>query len=141
MRRLLAIVFLQIYFLAFVEGHEFLRVPLLIQHYITHKHENPQMSLLDFFSLHYSGKIIYDADWQQDMQLPFKSVPANDLCLYALSSIVTPLQYSRNIQLSPPEPHSSLHLPQNNQDLCPVNIISEILKPPRYQVFFFHPFI
>lgn len=99
------------------------------------------MSLLDFFSLHYSGKIIYDADWQQDMQLPFKSVPANDLCLYALSSIVTPLQYSRNIQLSPPEPHSSLHLPQNNQDLCPVNIISEILKPPRYQVFFFHPFI
>ncbi|MBX5438863.1 MAG: hypothetical protein IRZ29_04905 [Thermoflavifilum sp.] len=130
MRRLLAIGCLQLYFLAFMEGHELLRLPLFVQHYVKHIHEDPQMNFWDFLALHYSGKMIYDADWQQDMQLPFKTIPPNDLCLNAISNIVTPLQ-GGNDDLFPPAFQYTIRLPQASKHLYPIPFVSEMLKPPR----------
>lgn len=56
---------------------ELLKLPLLVHHMITHMVEDPQMSLVEFFDMHYDQGIVIDEDYHQDMQLPFKSVPSN----------------------------------------------------------------
>ncbi|MBK8851687.1 MAG: hypothetical protein IPN73_16280 [Saprospiraceae bacterium] len=56
---------------------ELLKLPLLVHHLVTHLEEEPEMSLAEFFKMHYNQGIVIDEDYHQDMQLPFKSVPSN----------------------------------------------------------------
>jgi len=66
-----------IYMLSFSEMHQFLRIPVLIQHFIEHRQINPSTSLLAFLKEHYVNQYIRDADYQRDQQLPFRH---NDCC-------------------------------------------------------------
>ena len=52
---------------------ELVKLPLLVSHMISHLEEDPQMSLVGFFHMHYNQGIVLDEDFQQDMQLPFKT--------------------------------------------------------------------
>jgi hypothetical protein len=47
-------------------------MPLLVQHFMKHKADNPETTLFAFLEMHYAHPQTYDDDWQQDMQLPFK---------------------------------------------------------------------
>jgi len=73
MRKAIAILLTSIYLFGTTEAYQALKLPLLIEHYIQHKQEDPQLTLLGFLKLHYSGKTVFDADYQQDMRLPFKT--------------------------------------------------------------------
>ncbi|MCL6523121.1 MAG: hypothetical protein K6T34_00540 [Thermoflavifilum sp.] len=121
-----------LYFNAYLDGYQWLRVPLLVQHYIQHKHENPSMNLLDFLHLHYSGFMIYDADWHQDVQLPFKSIPPDNPSLGALNHIINP--YWKEQYFCPVldiHLHNAL-LPTIVFDFYKSIFISSIFKPPRF---------
>jgi hypothetical protein len=58
---------------SYTELHQFLKIPLLIEHYKEHKKQDPSISILQFLKIHYQGKIVHDQDEKKDQQLPFQS--------------------------------------------------------------------
>jgi len=71
-----------IYMLSFSELHQFLRIPVLIQHFVEHRHHDPSISFLAFLNLHYIHQYVVDDDYQRDKQLPFRHV---DCCAATLN--------------------------------------------------------
>jgi hypothetical protein len=71
MKRACAILFLWIYLVANTELHQFLRLPVFFVHYQEHRVENPDISLLEFISLHYYGPDA-NINYGHDSELPFK---------------------------------------------------------------------
>jgi len=68
-----AYIFLAIYLLGATQLHQLLKMPLLIEHYMEHKLDNGNLSLIGFMYQHYvgdGGNANYD---QKDQNLPFKS--------------------------------------------------------------------
>lgn len=61
---------------------EVLKVPLLVAHFIQHKHLYPDTTAYGFIKMHYFDKTVVDADYAQDMQLPFKTVDTHFLSLH-----------------------------------------------------------
>ncbi|WP_417352586.1 hypothetical protein [Flavobacterium alkalisoli] len=53
---------------------EFLKVPVLCQHFMEHKKADKEIGLLDFLAMHYWGNDLNDNDDSRDMQLPFKNI-------------------------------------------------------------------
>lgn len=79
MKKGIAIFFLGIFLLTNSELHQFMKIPLLIQHYHKHKQENPGISFLGFMAMHYQGRLVIDEDFAQDQQLPFQKADCADL--------------------------------------------------------------
>lgn len=73
MRKCLAAILLGLYLLGTTEAYQLLKLPALIKHYVQHKQAEPDMTIAAFLQLHYNEDMVYDSDWMQDMQLPFKS--------------------------------------------------------------------
>jgi hypothetical protein len=65
------------------ELSQLLRIPLLIEHFIEHNQEGNQLSITEFFHMHYFEKQHLDADYDKDMQLPFKSIDENTIQVLA----------------------------------------------------------
>lgn len=49
------------------------KLPNLIEHYISHKIENHDISVFAFIKIHYFDEQHKDKDYDQDMKLPFKT--------------------------------------------------------------------
>jgi len=58
------------YLVSTTELNQFLKLPILIEHYNEHHKLNPEMSLLAFFKTHYDHPV-KDADYKTDRKLPF----------------------------------------------------------------------
>lgn len=89
-KKCIAIFFTAVFILGTTEAHQLFRLPLLVSHYITHTQEDKSISVLQFLSMHYSGEIVYDADYEQDMQLPFKQTSDAFLFFVAVAAMVLP---------------------------------------------------
>lgn len=50
------------------------KVPVLIVHYFEHQQRGPDITVIEYLSMHYGGQDINDNDHERDMQLPFKKV-------------------------------------------------------------------
>ncbi|OAQ41816.1 hypothetical protein A5893_01480 [Pedobacter psychrophilus] len=59
--------------LSATELNQFLKTPVLIQHFITQETENPELSFFGYLEMHYFNGNPHDSDYDQDMRLPFKS--------------------------------------------------------------------
>ncbi|MGV3762044.1 hypothetical protein [Parapedobacter sp.] len=55
------------------------KLPKLFEHYCEHNRRNPELSFVDFLSMHYWGKDANDKDEAKDRQLPFKGKVANSI--------------------------------------------------------------
>lgn len=73
------------YLTSFTEVHEFLRLPLLVEHFQEHKTQTNDMSFVEFLLMHYKTDVAHD---DTDNQLPFK-VPGHS---FAAISIGLPVQ-------------------------------------------------
>jgi hypothetical protein len=71
---------------------EFLKLPLLVQHYIEHKNSNKDLDFIDFMVIHYFSKIVIDDDFEKDVKLPFKS---NNTCCNCNISHIYIFQYNK----------------------------------------------
>lgn len=89
MKKCVAIFLLSLYLLSTTEAHQLLKLPLLVQHYFQHKAENNNLTLLSFLEMHYAETVVYDDDYAQDMQLPFKT-HAENFCVIAVPLLPTP---------------------------------------------------
>lgn len=72
MRKYIAIFFLSVYLVAFTEARQVLKLPDLVQHFIAHKLRDHNTTLYSFIKMHYLDAPVKDADYKQDMKLPFK---------------------------------------------------------------------
>ncbi|SIO01697.1 hypothetical protein SAMN05444409_1612 [Epilithonimonas zeae] len=70
MKKWVSILMLFTYLVSTTELNQFLKLPILIEHYNEHHKLNPEMSLLAFFKMHYDHPA-KDADYKTDRQLPF----------------------------------------------------------------------
>ena len=74
MKRFTAILLLISLTFAQTELNQLLKIPFVFEHYFEHADENAALSIGDFFDIHYFSKQVKDLDYDQDMQLPFKTV-------------------------------------------------------------------
>lgn len=58
--------------LATTEAHQLLKLPVVFQHFVEHQQEDNSISFLQFLDIHYLHGSPKDADYDRDMQLPFK---------------------------------------------------------------------
>lgn len=73
MKKLLAILILGVYLLSSTELYQLMKLPFLVEHFITHKEKNKDLSFYNFLSMHYDNEDVNDGDQDQDRKLPFKS--------------------------------------------------------------------
>jgi hypothetical protein len=85
-----------IYLISMTEFSQFLKIPLLIEHYAEHKEKDQKLSLLKFLSMHYTNGDVKDADYDKDQKLPFKS---HDGCIGM--SLVSALTNSHSVSIRP----------------------------------------
>ena len=71
-----------IYLFSFTPLKELNRIPLLFIHYAHHLQEDSTMTVAQFFDMHYMHGIVFDEDYEQDMQLPFKTVDFTSLPVF-----------------------------------------------------------
>jgi hypothetical protein len=62
-----------LYLLSATEAYQLLKVPYVFEHYKTHQQFDKGLGFSKFIEMHYFNNQTYDSDYQQDMQLPFKS--------------------------------------------------------------------
>ena len=72
-KKFITISLISLYLLGATEAYQLLKLPYLVEHYKTHKQFNKGLSFSKFIDMHYLSNQTYDSDYQQDMQLPFKS--------------------------------------------------------------------
>lgn len=72
---MLAIVFLSVYLISTTELPQLLKLPILVEHYFEHIHKTPNLTVVEFLTLHYKGDHLanhpHDDDYDHDRQLPF----------------------------------------------------------------------
>jgi hypothetical protein len=71
--------------ISFTPMKEVVKVPLLLVHYYEHLDEMPDMTIGDFFDMHYMHGIVFDADYEKDMQLPFKVIDFTSVPLFVFN--------------------------------------------------------
>lgn len=70
------------------ELSQLLKLPKLIEHYAQHKERNQGLSFIAFLSLHYMVDHGMDADYKEDMQLPFKTF--HTVTISGFTGFITP---------------------------------------------------
>jgi hypothetical protein len=50
------------------------KIGAFMSHFTEHKAADPEMSVVDFIVIHYFSGNVQDADYDRDMQLPFKTL-------------------------------------------------------------------
>ncbi|MBN8836115.1 MAG: hypothetical protein J0I09_02560 [Sphingobacteriia bacterium] len=127
--KLIAILCFNLFLFSYTDAYQFLKLPALVQHYIQHKKSSPGISLLSFLKLHYQKKLVVDDDFQQDMQLPFKTTTDgagfSSLSIVHLTSCKTCLDH---IQIK----YVATKKVLNNTNLIPSIFSEDIFQPPRY---------
>ncbi|QEC69935.1 hypothetical protein FRZ67_22515 [Panacibacter ginsenosidivorans] len=122
-----AIFLVSLYLFGATDAYQLLKLPALINHYIEHRGEDPSMNFISFIHLHYQGKIVIDADFQQDMKLPFKTT--NTDCCVAMS-VATVVPTPIEIKLQTPEQPQAVHI-LSNDDVPLLLSAASIFQPPR----------
>ena len=73
MRKAAIILLTSLYLLGATEAYQLLKLPFLFEHYKTHQKYTQGLTFSKFIDNHYFTTTTYDYDYQQDMQLPFKT--------------------------------------------------------------------
>ena len=108
------------------EAYQLMKLPYLFEHYQTHQQFDKGISFSKFIDMHYFDNQTYDSDYQQDMELPFKS-SNRTISLLNFMSVFTP----KSIIIQPIEfPIARTYALEDDRfDLA--TKLSAIFQPPR----------
>jgi hypothetical protein len=73
MRAIIAVFLFSSMIFGQTELHQLARLPHLVHHYLDHRAEEPETTVVGFLMLHYFSGDAHDADFSQDERLPFRS--------------------------------------------------------------------
>jgi hypothetical protein len=124
-KRFSAILLLSVTLFAQTELHQLFNLRILFQHFAEHKLEKKNISIVDFFILHYLSNGVKDKDYEKDMQLPFKAVD----CAYALSIAIIPAQV---IDIPEPVVFTTLTYSALKNNNIPSSHSVDIWQPPKF---------
>jgi hypothetical protein len=91
LKKWIAILLLCTYIFGATDAYQLLKIPALVNHYIQHKSGDRNITLMAFLKMHYEGGIKIDADFQKDMQLPFKT-HETECCISIATVLPAPIQ-------------------------------------------------
>lgn len=118
-----------IYMLSFSEVHQFLRIPVLVQHFVEHRHQQPHISLLAFLELHYIRQYLKDEDYQRDNQLPFR---AADCCILNANSLLNgECPYHPVVDVTAHMEETKNEFVLCDEDNHSLLAVADIFQPPR----------
>jgi hypothetical protein len=126
-KKAVAIFFVSIYMLSFSELHQFLRMPVLIQHFIEHRHQDPAISLLSFLNLHYIHQYVKDDDYQRDNQLPFRHTD----CCVTYTTICCECPGNTVIEMPVRTTETRNEYILHDEDNHSLLSVADIFQPPR----------
>lgn len=126
MRKAATIFLTALYILGATEAYQLLKLPFLFEHYKTHQKFDQQLSFSKFIDIHYFTTATYDSDYQQDMQLPFKSSNRTVSLLNFDSYFIAKLFIEPIVFFT----SQKKHLLYNDRDYAS-NKLDNIFQPPR----------
>ena len=99
----------------------------MIQHFKIHKQEDPSTTFFKFIALHYFSGDPVDADYGEDMKLPFRDASH---CLPAIQVVTVP--DPNPVKINPPYSFSEAvdHIVKNDCSI-PIAYLDAIFQPPR----------
>lgn len=124
MRKIIFIFILVGYLFSFTELREFLKLPVLIEHFIEHQATDQSISFSDFMWMHYLNYQDNDGDDEKDRSLPFKSCHNSHITTFALSNL------HPDMQLKPHETSIDKKY-YSHQELFLTNFHPSIWQPPK----------
>ncbi|MDR2205367.1 MAG: hypothetical protein LBE36_04340, partial [Flavobacteriaceae bacterium] len=74
MRKFLTYFLLATYLLSYTEAKQALKIPNFIEHYFSYQQRYQNAGFLSYIKMHYLEDQGKDADYEEDMQLPYKTV-------------------------------------------------------------------
>jgi len=127
MKQFFALFFLSTYIFSATELHQFLKLPILIEHYSEHKQKDHSITLWEFLCMHYANGDVKDVDYSKDSKLPFKT---HDNCNSTNHITILPEQkFSFNSILLPTERKMLCkHFPSFSKS----NFLNSIWHPPKF---------
>jgi hypothetical protein len=129
LKKLAAIFFLAVYLFATTDAYQLLKLPVVFQHFAEHRIENKNISFLEFLDMHYMHGSPKDADYDRDMQLPFKKAcPDCVSCIAA--AVFVPLTTSLSIEKPLVQILTQNYFPQDQLLLSAY--LASIWQPPKY---------
>ncbi|SFC10272.1 hypothetical protein [Kaistella jeonii] len=114
------------YLTSFCEVRQVAKLPKLVQHYISHKIADHDISVYAFFKMHYLDEQKKDKDYSEDMKLPFKT---HDFSGASITLNIPPEKAFINIQ------HRSIYVDYStnfsySEKLYP-SVFQKIWEPPK----------
>lgn len=94
MKKYISIIFLSIYLLSATQLGELLKLPILVAHFMEHKEQDSKITMWDFLCIHYQDHDVFDADYEKDMKLPFKSHTATCCTSVAYFPLLPDLKFT-----------------------------------------------
>lgn len=125
MKKATAILFLFIQLSATTEFSQLFKLPILWQHYHEHKQGNKDVSFISYLAIHYLNGDVKDADYERDMQLPFKTTTH-----YQVTSVASILPAPITTVEPPVYNHLSEIVPSDDTFISS-QFLSAIWQPPR----------
>lgn len=126
MKRWLAISLLSLYLCSTTELFQFLKIPILIEHYFEHKEANPDMSVYAFLKLHYDHHV-KDADYQTDQKLPFIRHHDFSSIVFIINPRIS-IDFSKNVHI----PVFSQKIRAYNHAVLEWEVLDSIWQPPKF---------
>lgn len=94
MRQSIAFILLFLYLFTSTEFSELLKFPLLVEHYKEHQQECPEITFASFVCQHYAHGDVDDADKDQDMKLPYKTIDFTHTVSFTVLPTITSLEFN-----------------------------------------------
>ena len=88
MKQWISILLLSFYLVSTTELYQLLKIPTLIEHFIEHSGDNPEMTLISFLKMHYDHPV-KDADYQTDQKLPFVTHSSHLVLVFTVNPNLT----------------------------------------------------
>lgn len=104
---------------------QLMKLPVLVMHYIEHRAQDGNLTVMQFLSMHYWGHDNNDNDQDRDDQLPFKKVNST-----TVHQIFTPLAKITNLKVQAVA-NIDIQYSEPDEDRLPHPATSAPFRPPR----------
>jgi hypothetical protein len=108
MRQIIAIALLSLYLFTSTDFSELLKLPQLAQHFKEHQEES-EVNFSEFVYQHYTKGDVPDADREQDMKLPYKSIDFTHVITFTVVPTVTSIEFIKTIDFKELKSPSSFY--------------------------------
>ncbi|MBP1651479.1 MAG: hypothetical protein H6Q26_1636 [Bacteroidetes bacterium] len=104
---------------------QLMKLPVLVMHYIEHRAQDGNLSVVEFLSMHYLGEDVNDGDQERDNQLPFKKVSTT-----TVHQVFIPFAKITNLKVQAVT-NITIKYPELDDDRLPNPATSALFRPPR----------